>query len=276
MDCKRQQITRCDAHLHYGLRAPVQKIAENSVLRRQYPCYGTVQFEPMEDYERQLSLHELKKTVLVPFVFREQKIREENLLVLDFARKDPEHRFPYAYLDEEAPEFISRYRGELVGVKEHIVRNQSVMTDAKRVIFEQLRDYGMTLLLHSERVRRVGYVRSILKEFPGIKIQIAHMGRGLPGDTAMIYEMLRTFAGDETVTFDTSTTRDPLVIEKAVQLVGAERILYGSDFPFYSENKEEDIMEEQILQIMRANITDHQREKIFSENFEHWVKKGRV
>ena len=132
----------------------------------------------------------------------------------------------------------------------------------------------MTLLLHSERVRRIAYVKSILLNLPGIKVQIAHMGRGLPGDTTTIYTMLDAFAADDNITFDTSTTRDPKVIEVAVQRIGSERILYGSDFPFYGESPSEDIMNAQIEQIMHAKITDKQREDIFYHNFSRWISKG--
>jgi predicted TIM-barrel fold metal-dependent hydrolase len=228
----------------------------------------------MEGYEDAFVRHQVERTVLVPFVFREQDIPEENAVVLDYARRDPEHRYPYALLDEADPGFIGRRRREYVGVKEHFVRSRSVLTPEKEAVFEQVRDYGLTLLLHSERVSRGEYILSILKKFPGIKLQIAHMGRGLPGDTEMIGEMLEMFRPYETVTFDTSTIRESWAVERAVDTVGAQRVLYGSDFPFYMEDPGEDIMDRQIQHIFRAKIRDDQREDIFYHNFEHWIKRG--
>lgn len=264
----------CDAHLHYGRRDVVETIVNSSPLAAKYPCYRTVQFETMDGYQSQFLGHNVEKIVLVPFVFREQDKAEENKRVLDFANQDDAHRFPYALLDESDIEFIGRHRHDYVGVKEHIVLHQSVLTKEKLVIFEQLRDFNMTLLLHSERARRFEYVKSILLNLPGIKVQIAHMGRGLPGDIANIYAMLEAFAADESVTFDTSTTRDPKIIEVAVKKIGSERILYGSDFPFYIESSSEDIMNSQIEQIMRAKIIDKQREDIFYHNFSRWINRG--
>ena len=264
----------CDAHLHYGLREPVGQIVNASPLRQQYPCYRTVQLDSMDCYEKQFADHHVERTVLVPFVFQEQSIPEENALVLSYARRDPLHRYPYALLDESDENFIDRHYRDYVGVKEHFVRNKSELTKEKCVVFEQLRDHGMTLLIHSERLRREEYITSILKKFPGIKIQIAHMGRGLPGDTEMICRMLELFRPYETVTFDTSTTRKPWVVERAVRYVGAERILYGSDLPFFIEKPDENIMDVQIRQILRANLTDDQREAIFYYNFIHWIQRG--
>lgn len=264
----------CDAHLHYGARDEVERIAENSPLREKYPCYTSVQYAAMDDYEGQLRECGVAKTVLVPFVFREQDAREESLRVLKYAAQDPERRFPYALLDETDPDFIDRHRTEIVGVKEHLVRTPSVLTEAKRRIFEQLRDYGLTLLLHSEGARRAEYVASILDNFPGIQIQIAHMGRGKPGDLAPIYDIMERFKKCENVIFDTSTVRDHVVLEHAVRMIGADRILYGSDFPFAMGEAGEDIMGEEIGVLLKARLNPDQKEKIFARNFERLIRRG--
>lgn len=263
----------CDAHLHYGLRPVMEQIVKTSPLAQKFPCYNMTQLDTMDRYEAILDAHDVECTVLVPFVFREISIPEENATVLEFARKDPEHRFPYAILDESDPGFIGRHYRDYVGVKEHIILNESILTDEKRIIFEQVRDHGLTFLLHSQLLRRVEYVTRVLQEFPGIKIQVAHMGRGKPGDTEVIRQSLEAFRPYETVTFDTSTTREPWVIEQAVDIVGADRILYASDVPFYMEDGE-DIMAAQIRQVLDARITDDQREAIFRTNFHHWIKRG--
>lgn len=271
---KEEAVGICDAHLHYGVRDKVERIAETSPLRHQYPCYTSVQYASMDDYDRQFREHGVAKTVLVPFVFREQDAHEESLRVLEYARKDPERRFPYALLDESDPDFVDRHRGELVGVKEHLVRSPSVLTEAKCRIFEQVRDYGMTFLLHSEGFRRIEYVESVLARFPGMKIQIAHMGRGKPRDLAPIHSILDHFRNYETVTFDTSTVRDSAVLEHAVRIVGTDRILYGSDFPFAMGEPGEDIMAEEVRNVLEAKLTDDEKEKILSSNFERLIARG--
>lgn len=264
----------CDAHLHYGLRPVMEQIVTTSPLAQKFPCYRMTQLNAMDRYEALFVQHDVDRTVLVPFVFREVSIPEENTAVLEFARKDPEHRYPYALLDESDPGFIGRHCRDYVGIKEHIILNESILTPEKRIIFEQLRDHGMTFLIHSQLIRRVEYLTQVLKEFPGIKIQVAHMGRGKPGDTEVIRQSLEAFRPYENVTFDTSTTREPWVIEQAVDIVGADRILYASDLPFFMDGPEEDIMDAQIRQILEARISDDQREAIFCKNFYHWIQRG--
>lgn len=265
----------CDAHLHYGNPGEMKHIAETSALRDRFPCYQMVQFREMGDYEKQLRCHGIDKTVLVPSVFREHDRAVENMRCIGRAKNDPERYYPYILLDEDHPEFLEEHAGEVVGVKEHIVLHESVLTEKKCEIFKILEERGLILLLHSQKERRVEYVRRILEQFPKLKIQIAHMGRGAAGDLARCEEVFRQFRPYANVVFDTSTIREPEVIRTAVNLVGAERVLYGSDFPFFmDEDGREDIMEEQIRHVLRADITEREREAIFSGNFCRFVTYG--
>ena len=84
----------------------------------------------------------------------------------------------------------------------------------------------------------------------------------------------RPCAPYENVFFDTSTVRQPEVVSKAVNLTGAGRILYGSDFPFFLD-RTEDIMAEQIQHVLRSGLTAEQQELIFSRNFDRLVTFGK-
>ncbi len=263
-----------DAHLHFGDPAAMRKIAETSPLAEAFPCYRTVQYGPMADYGALLEKHGVAESVLVPSVFREHDKTEESLRCIAFSKSRP-GLYPYALLDEDNPGFIDGHFRDIVGVKEHIVLHESRLSDAKREIFARMQQHGLTLLLHSQAARRVQYVTAILREFPRMKIQIAHLGRSTPDNLGFMEEMFRAFAPFETVTFDTSTVRDLRAVELAVQIVGAGRILYGSDFPFFMDGEgREDIMEAQVKHVLRADITDGDRQRIFSDNFKYWITKG--
>lgn len=73
-------------------------------------------------------------------------------------------------------------------------------------------------------------IPDILKQFPDVKLILAHMGGGLP-----FYEMLRGWTPlFKNVWYDTAA--NPLLydirsIRQVMQLVGDERLLFGSDFP---------------------------------------------
>lgn len=69
-------------------------------------------------------------------------------------------------------------------------------------------------------------------------------------------DLLRGLAPYPQVSFDTSTIRQSQVLREAVGIVGPERILYGSDFPFFMDEKgTEDIMEQQIRHVLDAKLT---------------------
>ena len=73
-------------------------------------------------------------------------------------------------------------------------------------------------------------IPDILKQFPDLKLILAHMGGGLP-----FYEMLRGMTPlFKNVWYDTAA--NPLLydirsIRQVMQLVGEHRLLFGSDFP---------------------------------------------
>jgi len=265
----------CDAHLHYGDPDALKPIAETSPLVETFPCYRTVEFDRMDDYPARLEEHHVCKTVLVPFVFRELDKDAESLSVIRYAESDPERYYPYALLNEDSPDFAESHYRKIVGLKEHVVLHQTVLTDTRKLIFEILQAHGLTLLIHTYADRRIQYVTDIVKNFPRLKIQIAHMGRAKPGSIPFMLQVIDSVRSFENVTFDTSTVRESIVVEEAVNRIGAGRILYGSDFPFFMDEKgTEDIMEQQIQHVLRAKITDSEKEQIFCRNFDRWISRG--
>lgn len=264
-----------DAHLHYGETERMRRTALTSDLRDTFPCYSIVQFSGMDDYLLRLKEHGIEKTAVVPFVFRELDKTQENSQVLDFSEKLPGVCFPYALLDEEDTSFLDENFRRIVGLKEHIVLHKTALTPKRREIFARMEQWGLTLLLHSNSGCRIDYVRQILGEFPRMKVQIAHMGRDKTGSVPFMLEVLEAMRPYENVVFDTSTVRIPEVVAQAVNLIGPDRILYGSDFPFFMDKDgTEDIMEAQIQHILRAGLPEYQQELIFSGNFERFITFG--
>ncbi|MBE6994037.1 MAG: amidohydrolase [Ruminococcaceae bacterium] len=265
-----------DAHMHFGPRGPIEAAALTSPLRDRFPAYKTMQFSRMEDYESQFEAHHVEKAVLVPFVLKEPGLETQTNWCLDYARQHPGRFYPYALIDDDDPDYVERHYGELVGLKQHIILHETEVTSARREMFALLQEHGLVLLLHTHSDKRVQYVTEIVRDFPHLKIQVAHMGRAKADNVPFMREIIETFAPFENVFFDTSTIRIPEVVTMAVRKIGAERVLYGSDFPFFmDETGEEDVMQAQIDHILRAEITDRQRELIFRENFDRLITFGK-
>lgn len=266
-----------DAHLHFGDWREMKHITETSPLREVFPCYNArnIQFDEMENLETLFDRHHVVNSVVLPSVFREHDPAAENARCIEFAGKSDGY-YPFCLLDSSNLEFVPGHYREIAGAKEHIVLHKSELSPQRLEAYAQLAAYGLTLVLHSSARNRAAYVGEILSNFPRLKIQIAHMGRGGIHDTELILNTMEAMKGHETVTFDTSTIRDPGVLNKSVGIIGSDRILYGSDFPFsMADGADEDIMEEQINHVLRAKLSSGECEKILYSNFLHWIKKGK-
>jgi predicted TIM-barrel fold metal-dependent hydrolase len=265
----------CDSHAHYGEKELMKAIVDSSPLTKHYLCYQAVQFESMSDYDDYMQKQGQNKIAYIPFVFRELSKLEENRKILDYA-KGREHVYPYVLLDEDNVNFVRDNHQAIVGVKEHFVMHDTALNERRVAIFADIDKYNLNILLHTRGGNvRVEYVQSILELFPNIKVHVAHLGRERPEDVDYIYWLLEQLRPYDNVFFDTSTIRQTQVLEQAVRIVGRERILYGSDFPFYMDGTgQENIVKAQIDHVLNAELTDTDRSYILQKNFEWLITKG--
>lgn len=128
----------------------------------------------------------------------------------------------------------------LLGVKFHgVYENLPVSASIYRPIMELLNDMQAILLVHCGRYKDGGiesntsFLHSIqiAKEFPKIKLVLAHMGGN---DTTVSKRAVSSAVGLKNVYFDISGTSTPYRIEYAVKILGKHRILFGSDYPWCS------------------------------------------
>ncbi len=99
---------------------------------------------------------------------------------------------------------------------------------------------------------------SIIKNFPGITIILAHWGGGL-----FFYELMKEVNEEFTnVYYDTAASpflyRED-IFEIALKIIGPEKILFGSDYPLIKFKKYFDLMEKQIK-------NEQERKKILADN----------
>lgn len=83
-------------------------------------------------------------------------------------------------------------------------------------------------LSHPDNVREV---REIRRRYPDMVLVIAHLGRSYTEPHAM--EALPQFADDPGLYFDTSAVLNPASHRVALQHLGPQRLLYGSDNPVF-------------------------------------------
>ncbi len=115
-------------------------------------------------------------------------------------------------------------------------------------VYDLARSLGLIVLFHAgwdptypkELYCSVQSVIEVEKNFPGLKIVAAHMG-GLK----LSREVLETLVGRD-VYFDTAWTAEPWIDDRTMESIikkhGAEKILFGSDFPWNNPKREIEII----------------------------------
>lgn len=92
--------------------------------------------------------------------------------------------------------------------------------------------YNKPLILHAKFKNKVKQVKDFLKIAPNLKIILAHMGRGHIYTSEQVFENLTELREFENVYFETSTVGNSDTITKSCSIIGSNRIMFGSDYPF--------------------------------------------
>jgi predicted TIM-barrel fold metal-dependent hydrolase len=101
-------------------------------------------------------------------------------------------------------------------------------------------------------------IYSFILDFPELKLVCAHWGGGLPF-YALMPEVEKAF---DNVFFDTAATPflyKPQIFRQIVEILGSDKILFGSDYPLLSPKRIID-------QVESANLSKENRVKILSGN----------
>lgn len=208
------------------------------------------------------------KSVLLHIATKESQHQH----VLDFAKEtDSENLISFGSVvpgSVTALEYVWKISDEgLKGVKLHppLQRVDADMESAMPV-YDLIRALNLVLVFHAgwdatyrdEMRCSPRMLLHILKNFPGIKIVAAHMG-GL----RMQNEVMELLAGKADLYFDTAYTADPWIdkatAEKLIRAHGADRVLFGSDFPWHVPSQEIEFVD-------GLDISSEEKELIFSGN----------
>jgi uncharacterized protein len=146
----------------------------------------------------------------------------------------------------------------------YMVPYQYSIPEFERLV-EQVTKLNMVLALHTEQ----GEMEYITQKFPDATIAFAHFGDDHEFDD--IFKRIDMVAQNPNYYLDTSGYGHDRVgvLEYAVEKIGPDRILFGSDF---SINDPSTV----IARIKNAFLTDDQKQKIFSGNLEALLTKVQI
>lgn len=189
------------------------------------------------------------QTVVFGFPWSDPELmRRHNDYVGEAASRFPDRLLPFVCVDPRANQAAEEVERCLVGGMRGVgelafyteVLDSSVV-DMLEPIASSCRKYRVVLMLHTNE--RVGHwypgkaeaslkvIYELIRAFPDNRFILCHWGGGL-----FVYELLKKEAREvlSQVAYDTAASPflyDPAIYAVAVKIVGAQRILFGSDYP---------------------------------------------
>jgi predicted TIM-barrel fold metal-dependent hydrolase len=175
-------------------------------------------------------------------------IRRSNDYILEAMSRYPDRLFGFACLNPELPDAVEEGQRCLDAGLKGLGEIALYLDASSRIWFEALKPLAelaekrqVPLLLHTNEPVGHSYpgkadlffrdLYELIKSFPAVLFILAHWGGGL-----WWYELLKREVREvlQNTYFDTAASPflyRPEVYRYAVQIIGAERILYGSDYP---------------------------------------------
>lgn len=211
----------------------------------------------------------ISEFVLLPVSIKPEQTHHINQFIVGEVEKHPEfYGFGtlHAGMETFDDEITYIQNSGLKGIKIHPDTQQFSIDDTRLFpVYEELQG-KLPILFHCGD-KRYDYshpkrLRSVLKHFPRLQVVAAHLGGWSVFDEA--FEILK----DTDCYFDISSCMSflPLKqVEKYINAYGADRILFGSDFPIGDPAKE-------VEAFLKLDLKTDDREKIAYQNAEYILK----
>lgn len=102
----------------------------------------------------------------------------------------------------------------------------------KPEILAAAQEQGVPIILHTPKIitESIDDVINMTRDFPNLKVSIAHLGSS-KFDLDNLQDTFEALAEQTNVVMDTALNPSPVVVKRALQTLGADRILFGSDEP---------------------------------------------
>ena len=250
-----------DAHTHLGLEEfIVSKIPEEKL---KLPAFQEKQEHRVDTLVSAMDRNAVSRAVSFPFPLAEIDPILANQYVLDSYRAYPARIIPFVLLGDDVDHWLKE---GAMGFKQHpLLSPERFDLDQ---IYPCLAEARVPLIAHLSSARGVSVtkqVRHILSIAPRLKLIVAHMGRLVINTEEGVEDNLLGLQHEERVYFETSTVRSPNAIARAIDLLGEERVLFGSDNPFGSCDSSDPLRDE-IAVVRRAGLTENALQLVLGKN----------
>lgn len=255
------KIIDCHTHLHFE-KWLMPDAPENDFLVTNY-CHRDFGEQEVLKNMREA---EINKTIVFPIPSKWVDLETANNYVLEQS-KVYSQIIPFSIIDNKPRYWIEK---GAKGFKEHDygqytfrdkIKRQPIFAQDFKETYKFMEKYGLPLILHagSNRIKRLQ--KNIYKDAPNLKIILAHLGADYPLNKNQISKTLKELKVFPTLYFDISTINKPEILKEAFNIVGSEKLLFGSDFP-------EERPKQTLKRLFSLNLHEKDLENILFKNAE--------
>lgn len=213
-------------------------------------------------------------------------MRRHNDYVGEVSSRFSERLLPFVCVNPKAPQAIEEVErclaGGMYGVGElafYTEELNAAVTKTLEPIASCCRTYQVPLMLHANEPVGHHYpgkaeillkaLYELIRNFPDNRFILAHWGGGL-----FMYELLRKETKQvlSQVAYDTAASPflyDPEIYAVAVKIVGAQRILFGSDYPLITPDR-------YFEEMSAAGLSDEDQGWIKGRSASNWLNLEKV
>lgn len=246
-----------DAHVHLCPKGILEKTYTKGIM----PAHGLVSNNPYDDYVLLAKERGISKAIVFPMPLLEMKRKDKDPYVIEAYRKYPDFFVPLVLIDTGLQE-IQKYTDEIAGVKEHILITNGSDMEERFPIYEWMVEKNLFLTIHPEKYKESETVKKISSNFPKLKIILAHSGRNKTMTGNGMYENALELKTYSNIFFDTSNIREPDKLFQFINIVGSQRVFFGSDYPFGAK----DIYTEEFKTVINMPVSSEIKENILFNN----------
>lgn len=244
-----------DAHMHIGRDSFCE--VENSDFK--YDLCSTY-----NEIIELMDINNVDKAVVLPIPHKDFNIQMTNDYVWEAYEKYPDKLIPFCRIDKHLAENLNKgFRG----VKLHLLYEDIDIKSIKKEL-QIIEDANVPLIIHAKFTKKVKQIEQIFKYAPNINIILAHMGRGHLYTGEQTIDNALALRKYPNLYMDLSTVGDLQSIINVCEIIGYNRVIYASDYPFGKNYLGEKYNYSDELDILKRYLSDINAEDIFYKNIE--------
>lgn len=248
-----------DAHMHIGLHS----FCDNENSEFPYDLCSTY-----DEIIKLMDASNVDMAVILPIPHKDFNTEKANSYVFEAYQKYSDRLIPFCRIDEHLEENIGKgFRG----VKLHLLYEEVDIKNIKKEL-QQIEDANIPIIIHAKFANKVKQIEQILKYAPNLNIILAHMGRGHLYTGEQTIDNALALKKYPNVYMDLSTVGDSQSIINVCEILGYDRVIYASDYPFGKTFLGERYRYGDELNALKQNLSHEQSMLIFHENIERLLE----